>query len=137
MDAGTGGGGGPAACQLTQCFTGAPSRGGSNQPFDDICDDPIVQGVVQDCSSGGCFNTFNTFLQSTATLYQPLFQALDTNHDGAVDANDTDCAVTLLGYSWGGVGRSTWRGSSRRTRASTRRVVMSRASSRSTPSSRS
>ena len=91
-------------CQVTMCLTGAPSRGSSNTPFDVICDDPSIPGVIQSCEGGSCFNTFNTFgIDAKNSIYPKLFAVLDTNHDSAVNGQDTTCAVNLLGYSWGGV----------------------------------
>ncbi len=103
VDAGVSDAGSPAACQLTICLTGATERGGSNTPFDSICDDPVIPGVISSCSGSTCFHTFNTFLVNTKnTLYPPLFAALDTNHDNVVNAVDTLCDVNILGFSWGG-----------------------------------
>ncbi len=90
-------------CQVTICLTGATERGGSNTPFDEICDQPEVPGVVQSCSGSTCFNTFNTFLVNTqSTLYPPLFHALDTNNDNQINDSDAKCGVNILGFSWGG-----------------------------------
>jgi len=108
-DAGPGPDAGPppsdgGACELTLCLTGAISRtDGSNHAFNIICDDPSIQGLVQECDLAGCYNTFNSFLVDVKTvIYPPLFKALDTNGDGKVDALDAPCQVTLLGFSWGG-----------------------------------
>lgn len=100
-DGGTGSDGG---CELTMCFTGAPSRGGTNAPFDAICDDPAVPGVIRSTSTLGSHTTFNTLLvDAKKTLYPKLFQALDTNGDNQVNNLDHSCSLNLLGYSWGGI----------------------------------
>ena len=96
-------GGADGGCQLTMCFTGAVSRGGSNAPFDEICDNPAIPGVIRSCDSLNCFNTFNTFGISVSTLYSKLFAALDSNADNKVNGQDRGCKANLLGYSWGGV----------------------------------
>ena len=91
-------------CQMTMCLTGAPNRGGSNEPFDVICDNAAVPNVIRSCDSINCYNTFNTFLvDAKGSIYSKLFAALDTNGDNLVNASDTFCRVNLLGYSWGGI----------------------------------
>ena len=96
-------GGADGGCQLTMCLTGALSRGGSNAPFDAICDNAAIPGVIRSCDALNCYNTFNTFGVSSASLYAKLFAALDTNGDNKVNALDRGCKANLLGYSWGGV----------------------------------
>ncbi len=97
------GGYGDAGYQVTMCFTGAPARGGSNVPFDVICDDPSVPNVVRSCDGLSCYNTFNTLGTNATSLYAKLFAALDTNGDMLVNAQDQQTRVNLLGYSWGGI----------------------------------
>ena len=96
-------GGADGGCQLTMCLTGAVSRGGTNAPFDEICDNAAIPGVIRSCDALNCFNTFNTFGVSSSSLYSKLFAALDTNGDNKVNAQDRGCKANLLGYSWGGV----------------------------------
>ncbi len=96
--------GGDAGCQMTMCLTGAVTRGGSNTPFDVICDDPAVPNVIRSCDALSCYNTFNTFLiDARGALYSKLFAAMDNNGDGVVNSQDNACTVNLLGYSWGGI----------------------------------
>jgi hypothetical protein len=98
VDGGTDGG-----CQVTMCFTGAPTRGGSNTNFDDLCNSPALPNVIRSCDALSCYNTFNTFGVSSASLYSKLFESLDTNGDNRVDGKDKGCRANLLGYSWGGI----------------------------------
>jgi hypothetical protein len=49
----------------------------------------------------GKYPAFGALDESGA--YKALFQTLDTNDDGAVDADDTPTLVHLVGFSWGGV----------------------------------
>jgi pimeloyl-ACP methyl ester carboxylesterase len=96
---------GPAfTCDVSLCLTGASTRSdGSNSAFNVICDGPEVPSVVKSCDSGGCYNTFNSFLVAVSAIYPSLFAALDTTKDGKVDAADAACRVNILGFSWGGV----------------------------------
>jgi hypothetical protein len=90
-----------AGCEISICLTGASARNdGSNLPFNTMCSAGFLPGLVLSTT----FTTHETFLVNTANVIYPnLFKALDTNNDNKVDANDPDCKVNILGYSWGGV----------------------------------
>lgn len=88
--------GAPLTCVRTLCMAGAFTRSdGANPDFRDLCE--RRPGLVLDGSE-------TLFLFSaTDAAKDALINALDTNQDQRVDAQDMDCDVHLLGYSWGGV----------------------------------
>lgn len=92
-------------CQVSLCLTGAVSqRSESNEFFHNICEYEELPGLLQDCERGGCYNTFDSFTDSTSrTIYPVLFDALDTNGDERVDDADDSCQINLIGFSWGGI----------------------------------
>jgi pimeloyl-ACP methyl ester carboxylesterase len=89
------------------CLTGAVDQtSGANREFGQGCTELQRRGfgVIEDCDTGPCFSTFNTFPNtSVEAVYLKLFSFMDSNDDGKVNEEDRDCQVTLLGFSWGGV----------------------------------
>ncbi len=83
-------------CVRSLCMAGAFTRSdGANPDFRVLCE--RLPGLVFD--SGDALFAFGG---SSAAL-EALIQALDSNQDGRVDAQDDDCDVVLGGYSWGAV----------------------------------
>ena len=94
-----------STCALTLCLTGAIDQtSGSNSGFTRLCDRDEIPGLIEDCDGEVCHRTHDSFLKDpTSAVYPRLFDALDANGDGAVDADDPYCDVNLVGFSWGGV----------------------------------
>lgn len=92
-------------CAVTMCLSGAIKPGDAgNTSIAAFCDDPRLPGVIPDCRSGPCTNTFANFLHSpSGDLLPELIDALDTTGDGRVGEDDLECEVNLVGFSWGGV----------------------------------
>lgn len=93
------------ACSLSICLTGAINQSsGANDAFSALCDDARLGDVVQDCDSGRCYSSFDTFpSKDVGGAYAALFAALDANRDGRVDDADKPCSINVLGFSWGGM----------------------------------
>ena len=94
-----------STCDVTICLTGAIDQtSGSNSGFEALCGRDELVGVVEDCDSGTCYRTHDSFMRSPeGAVYPKLFAALDRDGDGDVDADDPFCDVNILGFSWGGV----------------------------------
>lgn len=93
------------SCTITICLTGAISQtDDANKGLAALCDDPAIGPTVKDCDTGTCYSSFNTFPSNTVDgIYPRVFEALDTNHDGKVDLLDQNCAIRIVGFSWGGI----------------------------------
>lgn len=89
-------------CSVTLCINGAGTRtGGGNGDFATVCD--AVDGVIEDCGLSGCYGAFSANYTGEPTdALDALHAALDADQSGIVDSQDPPCAVTLVGYSWGG-----------------------------------
>lgn len=85
-----------ASCEVSLCMAGAFTRSdGANPWFEDLC--AQLPGLVTDGNQ-------TMFLFSARDgARDALIAALDDNGDGRVDAQDPECIIRLLGYSWGGV----------------------------------
>lgn len=93
--------------RVVVCLTGAVDQtSGSNADFSQLCDQLAAQfTVVRSCSGATCFNSFATFPSTNAgaAVTNATFDALDTNQDQRVNAADGRTALTIVGFSWGGV----------------------------------
>lgn len=92
-------------CQRTICLTGAINQQSpGNNSFTTLCSDPRIPGLIESCDDDKCEVTFSNFMADVAvSIYPTLFAALDTNGDEVIDDEDDDCALNILGFSWGGV----------------------------------
>lgn len=91
-------------CQVSLCFAGAMGHSPSFKvPFQNICANEPIPGLFKDCEAEGCQPTFDSFTDSNRSIYRRLFRVLDTNKDGQIDADDEQCELNLIGFSWGGV----------------------------------
>ena len=91
----------PAPCVVSVCLSGAGSRTtGGNPAFARVCEP--LQGLVRRCDPDGtCYPTFQITQKRAA--FSALFDALDHDANGRIDANDAACDVNVVGYSWGGI----------------------------------
>lgn len=93
-----------ASCQVSLCFAGAMGHSPALRiPFQNICANEPIPGLMKDCEAEGCQPTFDSFTDSNRSIYRRLFAVLDTNDDMRIDETDEPCEVNFIGFSWGGV----------------------------------
>ena len=92
------------AQSVTLCLAGAFKRtDGANPYFRALCEK--LPGLIKDCSGRECQSLF--LFADSEGAGKALFSRLDTNKDGVINGKDECLAVSIVGYSWGGVTATT------------------------------
>lgn len=86
------------------CFAGRtvgsdPMKTGGIEAIAGLCE--VLPGLVRDSRDGEHYPFFR-WNSPIARAADRVFEAMDTDRNGIVDAADAPAALTVVGYSWGG-----------------------------------
>lgn len=91
----------PPGCEISVCLAGAWTlENGGNPDLLAMCEQ--LPGLVRDCRGRTCHAAFNMHRADQAS--DAVFAALDTDADKRLTHADGTCSVTVVGFSWGGIG---------------------------------